>query len=434
MENIRIATVLDEFSELCFKEECQLLNLSIDGWERELVEFNPHFVFIESAWDGKDKGWNKKVSLHSPELETMIKWCRNREIPIIFWNKEDPIHYERFKWVAKSVDFVFTTNLDSIERYKQELGHNKVYLLPFAASPKYHNPIENDVRSNRMLFAGAYYPNFEDRKKDTDLLFRVALDTTGLMYDRNLKVKETAHVFPEEFSSFIVGTLESREIDKAYKSHRYGITINTIKNSQTMFARRAFEQMACNTLNVSTYSKAMDNFFGKLILMSNDFDRLKNLILYIENNQDKYRKIRLSGLRKVFQQHTYRDRLSYIISVVLDRRYSDGLPWITVISKIDDILSLERLYAQFNNQSYKYKNIIIIYNQSIPKKSLSTKMTGISFISEAEVKNVKLSSLSPDGYFAFFHNDDYYGRNYLMDLGIATRYVKSEAIGKRSFL
>ena len=74
--------------------------------------------------------------------------------------------------------------------------------------------------------------------------------------------------------------------------------MNSIQQSQTMFARRAFEMMASNTITVGNFSRGMKNYFGDLTICTND---AKTVELYLERycqdpaTRDKYR---LLGLRK----------------------------------------------------------------------------------------------------------------------------------------
>ena len=80
------------------------------------------------------------------EVIEILNWAKDMKCPTIFWNKEDPVHFKSFLNVAKLFDYVFTTDIDCIQRYKNALDHDRVYLLPFAVQPKLHNPIEEFVR------------------------------------------------------------------------------------------------------------------------------------------------------------------------------------------------------------------------------------------------------------------------------------------------
>ncbi len=60
------------------------------------------------------------------------------------------------------------------------------------------------------------------------------------------------------------GVLKGEEILQAYKGYRYGLNMNSIKGSPTMFARRVFELMACNTVVLSNHSDGIVEQFGDL--------------------------------------------------------------------------------------------------------------------------------------------------------------------------
>ena len=147
---------MDEFTFGSFQPECILHQLTPSNWRAELEVSGPDVLFIESAWRGKDELWGSKVGHTSGEMQAIVAWCRTRNIPTVFWNKEDPIHFETFLSTAKLFDYVFTTDIDCIHRYKAALGHDRVYLLPFACQPAINNPVETYQRKDAFCFAGAY--------------------------------------------------------------------------------------------------------------------------------------------------------------------------------------------------------------------------------------------------------------------------------------
>ena len=122
-----MATVLDEFTYTSFSVDAEILNLSPHNWKQELEEFKPCLLFVESAWFGHQKKWHKKISEFSPKINDLILWCKNLDIPTIFWCKEDPIHFDRFLETASHFDFVFTTDIESIPRYKAALRHSRIF-------------------------------------------------------------------------------------------------------------------------------------------------------------------------------------------------------------------------------------------------------------------------------------------------------------------
>src|SRR5690606_6510863 len=126
---------------------------------------------IESAWRGLDDSWYGAVASASAELLDVLAWCRNANVATVFWAKEDPLHMHSFLRVAHECDFVFTTDIDCIGRYKKILGHDHVSLLPFANQPRAHNPVETHERNPGIVFAGSYYRRFPERTKALESIF-----------------------------------------------------------------------------------------------------------------------------------------------------------------------------------------------------------------------------------------------------------------------
>lgn len=227
---LRLAAIMDEFTFSSYGPCCSVEQLLPATWRQQLDTVAPHMLFVESAWQGKNGAWQGKVVHSSPELEGILEWCRVRRIPTLFWNKEDPVHFETFVGFAQRFDYVFTTDIDCIGRYKAALGHDRIFLLPFACQPLNHNPIEKYERKNAFCFAGAYYARYPERQKDFD----VFIDTLSVMapveiFDRNHGKDHPDYMFPERYRKLILGNLTFDQIDLAYKGYQYAINLNSVK-------------------------------------------------------------------------------------------------------------------------------------------------------------------------------------------------------------
>lgn len=165
LKEIKVAGIMDPFTMEGFQPECRLMELTTNGWSKEIEEWKPDLLFLESAWLGKDGLWSRKISNMSSEVYQLMQYCRSRDIPIVFWNKEDPVYTSTFLPIAKLADFVFTTDVDCISVYQKELKHNRIYHLHFAAQPAIYHPVGVHKRKDRCCFAGAYYQKYEQRKK-----------------------------------------------------------------------------------------------------------------------------------------------------------------------------------------------------------------------------------------------------------------------------
>ncbi|MCV3482717.1 FkbM family methyltransferase [Campylobacter sp. CNRCH_2014_0184h] len=429
IKNMKIACIMDEFTYTSFKYECDLLQLSPDNWRNEVIAFKPDLLFIESAWQGKDSLWKLKISGFSTELQELIKYCRENGIATVFWSKEDPVHFNTFLSIARSVDFVFTTDIDCIPKYKFYVGHEDVYCLPFAAQTKIHNPIEEFDRKDEFNFAGSYYLRYPQRQLDFEnLISAIKLYKNISIYDRNFNNFHPHYSFPDCYKDMIIGNLPFNEIIKAYKGYKFGITMNTVKQSQTMFARRAFELIACNTFVVSNFSRALRNFFGDLVISSDDTNELKNKLKLACEDEMYYKKIKLNALRKVMKEHTYTDRLNFIASVVYKEQFESKHKFYILIhvnSQEEYIKALDIFYSQKENQGLQ----LLIYNDKKLKFQPNDQCIYFSELEELfkYIKNDK------QAYFGMMDIKDYYNENYLLDLTLTLKYSNFNAFGKYSF-
>lgn len=394
--------------------------------------FQPELLFIESAWLGKDDLWYRKVSNVSKELFELTRYCKYKKIPTVFWNKEDPVYFNTFLQVAKLVDFIFTTDMDSIAKYKRELCHERVYHLHFAAQPMIHNPIEKEQRKEKFCFAGAYYHKYSNRSKvfdefASDILLKEGLD----IYDRNYGQEKSEYEFPEQYKKHIIGYLDPLDMKKAYSSYEYGINMNSVTQSQTMFSRRVFEMLASNMIAVGNYSRGVKNYFGDLTISTDDVNTLQQYQSMYCSNELLRHKYRLLGLRKVLKEHLYEDRLAYIVKMVFGIELTWQLPTITVIAKAENTMELDQIIGNYERQNYTQKQLRIIADLEQEKEDRST--SSIQILSAKEVAKSRINDIYSSQYLAVFHPKDYYGVNYLMDLALNTRHGEYLGIGKDSF-
>ncbi|UVL79879.1 methyltransferase domain-containing protein [Pseudomonas putida] len=430
VSRLKVACVMDEFTFGSYRYECDLMQLTPGGWKAELEGFRPELLFIESAWRGKDELWGSKVGHNSQELQDILHWCRQNKVPTVFWNKEDPVHFETFLTTAKQFDHVFTTDIDCIHRYKGALGHDRVYLLPFACQPALHNPIELYERKDAFCFAGAYYARYPERTRDLgNFVCELPKFRPLEIFDRNFGKNDANYQFPEEYQPYIVGTLPFEKIDTAYKGYRYAINLNSIKQSQSMFARRVFELLGCNTITVSNFSRGVRLLFGDLVVTTdNGEEMLRRLQLLAEDplNSDK---LKLAALRKVMQEHTYTQRLEYVLSKVTGTVKAQRLPEIVVVAEAQDRQQFDMLRAHLNRQTYSQVRMVIITDAY--QSSIVSDDPRILVLKPAQLKKTSLGELVGNTpWVAGFVPGDYYGPNYLLDLALATRYSQAQVVGK----
>jgi glycosyltransferase involved in cell wall biosynthesis/spore maturation protein CgeB len=426
LQNLRVAAVMDDFTYHSFAPECQLLNLNANHWQEQVEAFRPDFVFVESAWRGVEESWKGKVVNLSPELLGLLDWARANGVGTAFWNKEDPVHFSRFMPLARLVDHVFTTDIDCIIRYKETLQHDRVYLLPFGVQPVLHNPIETVGRQDIFSFAGSWYSNYLERQADFRTLVGVGRKLkTVAIYDRNAnRPQPHDFVFPDEYRDEIRGSLPYTEIDQAYKGCRYGITVNTVKQSATMFARRALELMASNTVVVSNFSKGLRFLFGDHVISSDSAAELEHRLAPLIADEAQYRKHRLRALRKVLAEHTCEHRLAYVAGKVLNRSYLPSSPNVAMLAEPANALETGRAISTLERQNWPHVTLVLV-GRADPINHPRVQLF--------PTRELALPHLMEFDYIAPLAADDYYGPDYLTDLVLATRYSQSDALTKATF-
>ena len=431
LRKIKVACIMDDFTFASYEPECILCPLTPQNFTNELEDFAPDMLFVESAWNGKDNLWNHKISHISEELRNVLEWCQNNNVPTAFWNKEDPVHFNTFLSTAQLFDFVFTTDIDCISLYKSALKHNQVFLLPFACQPTLHNPVERYTRKDAFCFAGAYYVRYPERTRDLENYIETLPPYKPLeIFDRNFGKTDTNYQFPESFHPFIMGTLPYSEMDKVYKGYSYSINLNSIKNSQSMFARRVFELLSSNTVVLSNYSRGMRLFFGDLVLTSDNGEELIHKLKNMDATAQA--KLRLAGLRKVYLQHTYEHRLQYIASTIMGYENECLLPELTCVTFAPTAGDVQWVFDNYQRQTHKKKRLLLILGDRVEMPPLDEKnATAITVLPFSTAKDLSLASaIEEEAWVTLLHPKDYYGPNYLLDLALATKYSDCIAIGK----
>lgn len=419
VKQLCVVGIMDEFTASSFQHSCRLILPSTTNWELLCKDSEPDLLFVESAWNGNDGSWHKKVDRVSPELVSLVNWCRSRNIPTVFWNKEDPVHYNGFISTASLFDYVFTTDLDSVPRYKRALAHSRVYLLPFFGEPKLHNPL-NAEREPGFSFAGAYYKRYEERSKDFSAIVDAVKEQGPLtIFDRNFGQDLPQFEFPEEYRDFIVGGLKYSEIKKSYKGFEFGINLNSVKQSQSMFARRVFDLVLSNTHVVSNYSRGLRFLFGDLVVSSDSQRQIERQVSRLCEGQGKAALnayagyIRLLALRRVLTEHTTQDRLAYVASRIWADAPVRDTPSVAVIAKVGDLEGYGRATRQYFAQTWPNKDLIIAVDSDsdieLPPVAEGVKyaMTGPG--------DLDVSAMTDAPFVAVWSADAGYGPHFLED-------------------
>lgn len=358
--DLTVASILDEFTSECLSHEVHLVGITQESWQAQIEKSSPDFLLVESCWKGNNGNWGTltKGSGGGKKLSALLRYCKEKKIPTVFWNKEDPPHYEKFGPIAKLFDVAITTDINMVPRYKADFGID-AYPLSFGAQPKIHNPVRLIQRKPKAVFAGSYYGDKPKRCVDFNEVMselkraKVSFDIFDRNYQRNIEKFE----FPKDYRDNIIGNLSPEEVWKAHKGYKYQVNMNSVQDSETMFARRVYESLASGTPVISNESIGVRELFGDVVIMPGErtiSDQLGDL----EKSPRAYEELARRGVRAVLREHTYGHRIQELCRL-LGMNVEVDLPQVTLAVKVQsesDICEAQKLFA---SQTARRKRLFI---------------------------------------------------------------------------
>ncbi|MFO7961286.1 MAG: glycosyltransferase [Nitriliruptoraceae bacterium] len=321
--DLKVAAVVDTFTEACLAPDCDLITFRPDTWRSALEAERPHLLFVESAWKGNGGSWEFQVGSYTypasvglPHLTELVEWCRAHDVPTVFWNKEDPVHFQKFAEAARLFDVVLTTDADRIPAYQalDGLRAEVVAALPFAAQPALHHPThELADRDPRPVFGGTYYRNrHPERREQLEHLLDGAREFDLVIFDRTHGQESESVGFPDRFLPHVQGGVPYEEMVRIYREHRLFLNTNSVIASPTMFSRRVFELLACGTPVVSTPSLGVEELFGGTIPIVDTEPAARAAIEQLLTDDGLWHERSAAGIRQVLAEHTYQHRLARV--------------------------------------------------------------------------------------------------------------------------
>lgn len=422
----RVMAIMDEFTEGCFAPELNLILPRPDNWLALAEKYKPAFVFIESAWSGNAGSWRHRVADYDHrsghEVAHLCQYARRHRIPTLFWNKEDPVHHDRFMCSARWADHIFTTDADRHVSYIAQTGNPSVHTLPFAAQPALHKPAPLGGRRHRICFAGSWYEHHAWRRDAMSWLLDAAMPFGLDIYDRNHHIAE--FTFPERYRPLIKGRLSYSRLCGEYARYRVFLNVNSVTDSPSMFSRRVFELMACGTPVVSTWSCGIENLLGSdAVWLVDGPKEAEEALRTLMTDDAEWRRRSLAGIRTVFSQHTYAHRLNQIlVALGMPVRHSTT-PDVLMLARVSTATQLQRLHVFGQTQSYRHFRVRVEYDGSWP----DWLHTSITQVKPGSLTG-KLSDEQPDALVGWLDPQSEYGEHYLTDLVNATQYA-TEADG-----
>ena len=310
--SLQVAVIADEFTRTTLQGSFDITLLRRQDWEDQFEQKQFDLVLVESAWEGNGGEWHRGVGYYSDdesaELRKLLKIARERNIPTVFWNKEDPVHFARFAPNAALFDHVFTTDANMIPRYASIEDNliKTIAALPFYAQPEIHNPLPGTRTFEKTFaYAGTYYgERYADRSKGLDRLLQAAQKRGLAIYDRQASDPDSPYKFPSRYESEVRGSLPYQEVIGSYSSHLAQLNVSSVTNSPTMFSRRVVEIPACGGIVLSSPGRGIEETLGSNIPASDNVDDIDAWMLEWASNPEGRLEEIWRQMRTIYRSHT----------------------------------------------------------------------------------------------------------------------------------
>ncbi|MGP9817199.1 glycosyltransferase family protein [Glutamicibacter sp. 363] len=457
---LKVAVILDDFSARAWGPEWDCTFITPADWKEHLESTDFDLLFVESAWAGNGKAWQYHLtgtSAPRPALVEMVNAFKEKAIPAVFWNKEDPPHFEDFLDCARLFDFVFTSDERKIVDYQRELGHERIASLSFAAQPVFHNPVRPLSQERRdVAFAGMYFAHkFPERREQMEIVLGGATDVADkLPYGLDIFSRQQGgdenYQFPAPYAEHVVGSLDYDRMLAANKYYNVFLNVNSVVDSPSMCARRIFEITAAGSAVVSAPSDAIGNFFDPSeVLEVSTREEAANAIRSIVQSPELRDRMVHSGQRRIWREHTYAHRARRVESFVGLSQVEPSARSMASRPKVSAVVStirphqIDHIISSVGSQlNVDTELVLVTHGFAVDRKAFEAKAV------EANLADYKILELSAElslgdclnaavaeatgDFITKMDDDDLYGANYLFDQVAALRYSGASIVGKQA--
>jgi len=322
-EQMPILAVCDPMTWQNLSSEHAAVAVTPCNWKQAFGEKQRYkFFFCEATWTGvMGTPWRAQVYKdgrvyyeNRRNLLRILDRCKVEKIPTIFWAKEDPVYFGDatydFTNTALNFDYILTTAEECVEKY-HKLGHKQIGLWPFGFSPRMYHPSSDEQRNreNAAVFAGGWYTILPQRCNDLSEIFDMVIKA-GIplrIYDRYRIDGHSSKPFPEKYQPYVNDRVAYDAFGEVYRNVQYVINVNTVCDSETMFARRVYEAMACGAIVISNPSVGLrKQFIDKVWFTGEDF------------NFEDIEAIRNNNIEIVFANHTWEQRMKQLFTMIFE--------------------------------------------------------------------------------------------------------------------
>lgn len=324
--DIKIGIIADQFLYQSLAVAADFYPITPENYESVIEKVD--ILLVVTAWRGLNQEWagfaNPKSQLRALVEKQMIPLAKSKNVPVAFYSKEDPPNYKQFLSLADQADFVFTSAEEMIPQYEKDLTCKvPIESLRFGVNYELHNPLGCLNHTGReLVFAGSWMAHkYPERSEAGEKIFDGILDSGVPFFavDRNLhldpkKFKNLErYMYPEKYLTNLHAPIDHDSLQRLQKLLPLAVNLNSVVNSQTMFANRIVELLAMGTLILSNHSAGVNSRYPYVQILDSQLDTeqfLRNL------TPDYIRFCQSEGIRDVFLSDTAFDRIDQILAAM----------------------------------------------------------------------------------------------------------------------
>lgn len=312
----RVALIADTFLYDTYEGTARITYLTPENFREAARESD--VLIITSTWRGRYEDWHGTSTAAGLVRTEVIPAFREQGVPVIFYSKEDPPNYVRFRPLAQEADVVFTSAREKITDYQRDCPRaQEVRSLTFGVNPAIHNPVGSRRRRHaEVLFAGSWLSHkYPKRQAAARVLFDGVLDAERdlLILDRNSELGDPKYFFPREYIDRVGPGLAHKDLMKVQRTVDVHLNLNSVTDSGTMYANRVVELQAMGAFVLSNYSLAVNDLYPEVQLV----DSAAEVPLVLDHmTGDRLYRAQTDGLRRVWEHDTAWQRMAEMLESV----------------------------------------------------------------------------------------------------------------------
>ncbi|WP_026530862.1 glycosyltransferase family 2 protein [Haematomicrobium sanguinis] len=280
------------------------------------------FLLVTSVWRGMAGEWEfvgSSKSANSVLLrDKVIPAFRSRDKQVVFYSKEDPPHYNDYLHVAQASDHIFTSAVEKVPSYERDCPQaQSIGVLQFSVSADQHNPVGSRLyRIPEVLFAGSWFNHkYLTRRTQALRIFDGVMNSRRDLeiVDRFSGERKLKYAFPEYLFPSMNKSINHDLLLRLQKHVDLNINLNSVFNSESMFANRVIELQGMGSAIISSYNVGVNSQFPNVYIPTTSLDA-RDWIDAL-SSQELF-DIQMQGIRNAYSTNTNHDRIATILTAI----------------------------------------------------------------------------------------------------------------------